>query len=142
DTNLKVVGGKWTDLTVKSDGSGEFIDISLLKKAKVDVDQNGDGKVTVSVGDQSNVTINQNGSGKGDVTVGAESTVTFTGGERHGDLSISQLGSDENRIVLENLYDEADVKVEIALTGADGPVVIKDYGGEDPGEEYSTHLSV
>src|SRR5690606_31066598 len=108
DTNLKVVGGKWTDLTVKSDGSGEFIDISLLKKAKVDVDQNGDGKVTVSVGDQSNVTINQNGSGKGDVTVGAESTVTFTGGEGHGDLSISQLGSDGNRITLNNLDNAQD----------------------------------
>src|SRR5690606_16590957 len=64
------------------------------------------------------------------------------GGEGHGDLSISQLGSDGNRITLNNLDNAQDVDVEITLTGGEGPVVIRDFGLDASPGAGNTSLQV
>ncbi|HEX7115841.1 MAG TPA: hypothetical protein VF193_11980 [Steroidobacter sp.] len=118
--------------------------------------ENG-GDVTVSVGDGSQVHVLQNGEGAVNVTVDEESHVHITAAGEEGefDISVTQLYSDENSIILERISEEQNVSVQVAVRGGGKSSYIATFDSEygwDEGEDRwdtegecadgATHLEV
>jgi|GEM_PF-2481605 len=129
------------EVDLSSSGSGD-ISVTLDERAELSVKQWGDGAVTLAADRHSKISLDQRGAGAVAVTAAAGSSVEVDYGFHNDNiaaLTVTQTGSDKNKIELKHLNEKQDVTVDITVYGHNKETTVADRTGR---ASHDTNLEV